>query len=122
MQFKIVDASAIGALVFNEAAADEVAERLDGSLLMAPWLLLHELDGICIKKIQALPGLRRQLLAARAVADELSITYSAVEHLEVVELAVKTRLSAYDAAYLWLATSRNAELVTLDKRLAAAAK
>jgi predicted nucleic acid-binding protein len=36
----------------------------------------------------------------------------------VFALAAETGLSAYDASYLWLARSRDAELVTLDKALA----
>ncbi len=40
---------------------------------------------------------------------------------EVVSLALATGLTAYDASYLWLARLLGAELVTLDRRLAAAA-
>ena len=39
-----------------------------------------------------------------------------------VVLAAATRLSVYDACYLWLARTLRAELVTLDKQLAAAAR
>lgn len=37
---------------------------------------------------------------------------------DIAELALQTDLSAYDASYLWLAISRDAELVTLDRKLA----
>jgi predicted nucleic acid-binding protein len=37
-----------------------------------------------------------------------------------VDLAEATGLTAYDASYLWLARTLNAELVTLDRKLAAA--
>ena len=37
---------------------------------------------------------------------------------EVFRLTVRTRLTAYDAAYLHLAQSLSAELVTLDDKLA----
>jgi predicted nucleic acid-binding protein len=36
----------------------------------------------------------------------------------VLTLAAETGLTAYDASYLWLAMARDAELVTLDNRLA----
>jgi predicted nucleic acid-binding protein len=36
-------------------------------------------------------------------------------------LAIATELTAYDAAYLWLASTHDVELVTLDRELAAAA-
>jgi predicted nucleic acid-binding protein len=40
---------------------------------------------------------------------------------EVVALAEATGLTAYDACYLWLARTLRADLITLDRRLAAAA-
>lgn len=39
----------------------------------------------------------------------------------ILELAEATGLTAYDASYLWVAHSMGAELVTLDRKLAAAA-
>ncbi len=49
-------------------------------------------------------------------------------HLEAVDLkaavvlAEQTKLSLYDASYLWLARALDAELVTLDEKLARADK
>jgi predicted nucleic acid-binding protein len=43
-----------------------------------------------------------------------------VEHPAILDLAEPTGLTAYDASYLWVARSLNAELVTLDRKLAAA--
>ena len=67
------------------------------------------------------PGQRDRLLQARALADELDITLLDVDSAGVVALAVESDLSAYDAAYLWLAGTYEAELVTLDARLQRAA-
>jgi predicted nucleic acid-binding protein len=39
----------------------------------------------------------------------------------VLSLAIAYRLSAYDAAYLWLSISHSMPLATLDRLLAAAA-
>jgi predicted nucleic acid-binding protein len=39
----------------------------------------------------------------------------------IVHLADKMGLTAYDASYLWLARRLDAELVTLDRKLAAVA-
>ena len=36
---------------------------------------------------------------------------------EVFALATQTGLTAYDASYLWLARSHDAELITLDREL-----
>lgn len=40
----------------------------------------------------------------------------------VIELAEAEALSVYDTAYLWLARELGCELVTLDRRLAVAAR
>ncbi|MNY41524.1 hypothetical protein D3C86_1763470 [compost metagenome] len=47
---------------------------------------------------------------------------SSADHVSIIRLAQKHALSAYDAAYLSLAISRNAPLATQDRKLAAAAK
>lgn len=39
---------------------------------------------------------------------------------EVARLALQTGLSGYDASYLWLAITQDAELITLDRELARA--
>jgi predicted nucleic acid-binding protein len=44
-----------------------------------------------------------------------------VNATDVAKLAMRTKLWAYDASYLWLALSLGLPLVTLDARLEAAA-
>lgn len=43
-----------------------------------------------------------------------------VDYYGVLALAEATGLTAYDASYLWIARGLGAELVTLDRKLAAA--
>jgi predicted nucleic acid-binding protein len=117
----VVDASTLAALIHAEEAAADVAENLAGATLIAPVLLSHELDSVCVRKSRANPRDRRRLLEARALADELGITLLEVDHRGVIELALETGLTAYDAAYLWLAVAHRADLITLDARLARAA-
>ena len=51
----------------------------------------------------------------------MMIESAEVDHAGVLMLAEQFRLTGYDASYLWLAQRLNAELVTLDRRLARAA-
>jgi predicted nucleic acid-binding protein len=53
---------------------------------------------------------------------ELSITLEEINIAEAIALAERTKLSFYYASYLWLARSLDAQLVTLDEKLARAEK
>lgn len=121
MPVKIVDASAIGALVFGEPAAAEVAAKLSGATLAAPALLALEIANIALKKLRRHPEQRAALLAAHAFSLRLPIESIAIDAAAVVSMAVETGLTAYDASYLWLARELRADLVTLDAALNIAA-
>ena len=121
MHVKVVDASALGALVFGEPAAKKIAVILDTSSLAAPSLLQYELASICLKKIQSDPQKTELILEAFHLADRLNIYMLAVDHTDVIQLAQQLNLTTYDASYLWLAKHLDGKLVTLDQRLAKAA-
>jgi predicted nucleic acid-binding protein len=117
MGVKVVDASALGALVFGEPEAETVAKQLSTFTLVAPQLLWFELASIAFKKAAKHPGLVNQIREAFRMAGRLAIEILAVDHLDVIDLATQTRITTYDASYLWLARKTGGELVTLDKRL-----
>ncbi len=118
---KIVDASALAALLFGEPEAEAVAARLEGARLAAPSLLAFELANVCLMKCRRHPDRREALLAAFQLRGRLGVEEIAVDHAGVLDLALKTGLTAYDASYLYLARQLQAELVTFDKMLARAA-
>jgi predicted nucleic acid-binding protein len=113
----VVDASALGALIFGEPQAEEMASRMEGGTLVAPTLLWFELASICLKKIKAHPGQKEKLLQALGLARRLTIQSIEVDQPEVVRLAWQTGLTTYDASYLWLVRRLRGELVTLDEGL-----
>jgi predicted nucleic acid-binding protein len=121
MAIKVVDASALAALLFGELEAEIIADQLDGHRLIAPRLLAFELANVCLTKCHRHPGERAKLLAAFHLRDRLAIEEVTVEHGEAIALALTTKLTTYDASYLWLAQKLNAELVTLDQELKRAA-
>ena len=122
MLIRVVDASALGALLFGEPQAEEVAERLSGAVLVAPGILWFEVASICLKKIKAQPRSAEKILSAFSYFPYLAIQQSDVEHPEVIAMARKKKLTTYDTSYLWLAGKLQAELVTLDKKLLRSAK
>jgi predicted nucleic acid-binding protein len=117
MPVKVVDASAIGALLFGEPEGANIAQRLSGSRLAAPELLFFEVASVCLKKLKRYPDRRQSILKAFAMLRRLGIESVEVDHAGVVLLAERNGLTAYDASYLWLARRLQAELVTLDQRL-----
>ena len=118
MRICVVDASAMGALLFGEPKAEEVAETLEGARLAAPGLLRFEMASVCLKKIVAHPELETRLMTAFDLFARLAIDTVQVDHRATVTLAKETGLSTYDASYLWLAKELKGELITLDERLA----
>ena len=111
---KVVDASALAALLFGEPEAEAIADRLEGARLAAPALLDFELANVCLMKIRRDPGERERLRAAFRLAHRLKVETVAIDHAATLDLAEATGLTAYDASYLWLARALGAELVTLE--------
>ena len=121
MRVEVVDASALAALYFGEAEADTVANRLGDANLAAPALIRFEMSNIALKKIGRSPAVATQVLDR--LSDFLSspLEICEIDHGAALALALATRLTAYDASYLWLAKHRQCGLVTLDRQLAEAA-
>ncbi|GAA4335785.1 hypothetical protein GCM10023165_12470 [Variovorax defluvii] len=117
----VVDCSALSAILFDEPERDEALARLIGRSLHAPNLLDHEIANVAIEK-------RRRDFPAEALAQALAdyaaydLALHPVDVIGQCELAARYDLSAYDAAYLWLAAELRAPLATFDRRLAEAAQ
>ncbi|HUP21307.1 MAG TPA: type II toxin-antitoxin system VapC family toxin [Thermoanaerobaculia bacterium] len=118
---KVVDASAVAALLFAEPGAERVVGALGTAQLLAPTLLRYEVANVCRRKILARPDERTELLAALALLPLLELREVRIPLEPAVALADQHDLTVYDAAYLWLATSLGLPLVTGDRRLCKAA-
>jgi len=114
----VVDASALAAVAFGEADGPTIAAHLQDETLVAPTLLDYELASVAWKKIRNHPHKARKILIALERVSTLPIERVPAPITEVVALAFEAGVTTYDAAYLWLASSRDAELVTLDEKLA----
>ncbi len=117
MAVKVVDSSAVIAILFAEPDAEAVARQLKDFELAAPALLTFELGNVCATKMKRSPGDRPALMRALSGHSDLQVAEHAVDLDEVVVLAGQTGLTGYDASYLWLARHFGAELVTLDRQL-----
>jgi predicted nucleic acid-binding protein len=117
MDVKVVDASALAALLFGEPEGEAVAAQLGGARLVAPGLLAFELANVCLVKSRRHLAQRSALMTAFRLRERLGVDDVAVDHDGVLALAVETGLTAYDASYLWLSRQLGADLITLDQHL-----
>ena len=117
MPVSVVDASAVGALLFGEPNAERMAAAMEGQSLAAPTLLPYEVASICLKKIAARAHEEQLILDALALFPALDVKLLAVPPAAAVEIALRRKLTAYDASYLWLAAELGANLLTLDAAL-----
>jgi predicted nucleic acid-binding protein len=116
----VADCNMLGALLFQEPEREEAEARIAGRELNAPTLLDYELANVALKKArQGGAELAADALARYAA---LPLRLHGVDVAAVVALAARYTLSAYDAAYLWLAAELKAPLATFDRRLGMAAQ
>lgn len=80
----------------------------------------YELASVATTKLIRHPQRADEINLRYRLLDRLAIEYVKPDLPALPSLARRWALSAYDAAYLQLALARNAALVTLDARLAAA--
>ena len=117
---RVVDASVMGAALFNEAGTIVAREFLqEDHELTAPSLLALEMASIAAKKVwrgdisvesgqEAMADLRELIPGLSDVEDFAQRAY---------RLAAIHRFSAYDAAYLAMAEQLGSKVVTLDEKL-----
>ncbi len=116
----VVDCSVIAGLIFQEHWQAEAHARIADRSLHAPHLLDSEIAQVALKKHR---GGATELAAAglEEYSDMIILTHP-VKAAESFELAARYNLSAYDAAYLWLAAKLKAPLATFDAKLGEAAR
>lgn len=116
----VVDCSVVAGRVFQEEWKAQAQVAMEGRTLHAPHLLNLEIASVALKKHRQ--GHAEMVQDGLAAFVQLRITLHAVPPALVLELAVRYQLSAYDAAYLWLAAELKAPLATFDARLGTAAQ
>jgi predicted nucleic acid-binding protein len=120
----VVDASIAAAWVLPDeqnADANAVLLRLNATGDVIPTLFWYEALNLCL-----LAERRRRIRIGEACHGRLRQLNLHVRDMEddhvLLSIALKHRLSAYDAAYLAMAVGQNLPLATSDRRLATAAR
>ena len=106
----------LGAIAFGEPEGSTLAAQLEGKTLLAPPLIDYDLASIASKKAAHILSLRRRS-KPRSTPPAASASSACPFRPWTFSASPATRSSpCNNAAYLWLARTRDAELVTLDRR------
>jgi len=118
----VVDASAAIAVIRRESSAAFVQHKMAGrGRLIVPDPFWIEIANVLVRRYGATGD---DVVEAIREIDELGIESVRVDRpllFAAIDIQHRHRLSAYDATYLALTETRDAQLMTLDRRLAAAA-
>ncbi len=116
----VLDCSTLAGLIFEEDWQAQALQRIEGCSLKAPHLLQVEIASVALKKHRR--GGADIALSGLTMFASMDIELFEVDAMDVFELAKRYQLSAYDAAYLWLAAELTCPLATFDEKLATAAQ
>ncbi len=122
----VLDASAAIALIRREPAWPAIAEVLRASAreavrLLAPEAFWLEVVNVLVRRHGLPPS---EVVEALRELDDLGIDSVGIDRpllLVTIDLQARFGLSAYDAAYLAVAETEDARLLTLDRQLTRAA-
>jgi predicted nucleic acid-binding protein len=122
----VVDVSVAAAWMLpdeNEEAAEDLLYRLPGATALVPSLFWHEARSVMLTAERRGRIAAGEAIAAMSRLRRLPLEDAGVgQDTNVLALAARHQLRAYDASYLALAVDSALPLATLDRRLAAAAR
>lgn len=118
MADRVVDASVFAAAYFRERREAEAQRLITGQDVVAPTLVNYEMASIARRKAAATPQQAQIILDDLRDFLKFNIQRLDVDYPQVVELALLTGLSTYDASYLYLTRQLNLPLITFDRQLA----
>jgi predicted nucleic acid-binding protein len=120
---RIVDASAVGAVLLVEPEADWVNSQTDGEELYASPLLPFEIGNIFWKRLRSATADAERLMSVwSAWTESLPVRLMPSNATSILRLAHRTGLTFYDASYVQLALDLDGDLISLDRRLVRVAR
>jgi predicted nucleic acid-binding protein len=123
----VVDASAVNAVLLRETGAERIVDALEEEeMFLAPALVLYEVGNALVmaaRRGRITPDEAVRFAEQAAEYPWVLETHAGpVRTRAVLELALRSGLTVYDASFVELARTRGCALVTLDERLAAVAR
>ena len=123
MLVRVVDATAVSAVLFAEPAADHIVSKLENSVVLAPTVLESHLCEICMQKLHdretdtrtADDGFKERYLEALSLMQVMELYYIKQDPAEIVRFAVERNITVNEAYYQRLVYAFDAELVSLNE-------
>ena len=113
----VVDASALGAVLFREPEAKKVEKSISTFRWIVPVLADYEIGSIYLKKLKLYPDLKSQLDIGYQIYLDSDIDRVDVPVNHAISVAIEHQLTICDATYFWLAEKLELNLITLDRKL-----
>jgi len=118
----VIDASVLIAVITNEDEKEKLIELTTGAELVAPLSVHWEIGNAFSSLLKRKRLTIKEVLAALDIYLQIPVRFVEVELTESLELASEMGLYAYDAYLLRCAAKYRLPLITLDDRLAEAAR
>ena len=118
----VIDTSALVAVIIGEPERDRIVDMTAGNTLIGPgsipWEVGNAFSAMLKQERLTLDGAQKGL----AIFESIPVRYARPDFAHALTLAHQTNVYAYDAYFLDCAIRHNAPLLTLDRKLRAAAK
>jgi len=118
----VIDASVLIAVITNEDEKEKLIQLTTGAELVAPLSVHWEIGNAFSSLLKRKRLTIKEVLAALDIYLQIPVRFVEVELTESLEIASEMGLYAYDAYLLRCAAKYRLPLITLDYRLAEAAR
>ncbi|MDZ7737163.1 MAG: hypothetical protein U5P41_14550 [Gammaproteobacteria bacterium] len=117
MLVRVVDATAVSAVLFGEPAADYIVEQLEDAVIIVPTVLESHLCEICLQKMDDGDGYDGRYLEALSLLQVMDLHTIKQDPSEIVRFAAEKNITVSEAYYLRLVYAFDADLVSLNETL-----
>ena len=118
----VIDTSAIVAVIAGEPERNRIVELTSGNRLIGPGSIPWEVGNAFSAMLKQNRITLKEAHQSLAIFQDIPIRYVRIDHAQVLTLAQKTNMYAYDAYFMDCAIRHSAPLLTLDRKLLTAAK
>jgi predicted nucleic acid-binding protein len=119
---RLVDASAIIAVIGEEPDGSKVIEITKGSIIVFPYVVQIEILNALTRMMRKKTITKEGMLKALHSFQQLPIEFMNIDSDRVIEIAWNYKIYAYEACYLEVAQRLNLSLITFDAGMARVGK